>query len=266
MTRAVVHLGRNNQGRDIVVGDIHGAYGSLEAELRRISFEPASDRLICVGDLVDRGPESQMVSRWLKEPWFHCVLGNHDVSLLLSTRDQVPAWMPDQQSRACAFGLMCQEHDWWRRLDDLHQDAIVGALSQLPLAIEIETEVGQVGVIHASVPQGLSWQDLVARLQSPALSLCSIEPLIWGRTDVAEAMPLKDADSPVDDDPRAIPDLAHVFHGHNLTRDRTVWRLANRYFLETGGWLWAARPDVEARMSNPSHWTLVDARYPGIPL
>lgn len=266
MTGPVVRLARNSVGRDIVVGDIHGAYSSLEAELRRISFEPASDRLICVGDLVDRGPESEMVSRWLKEPWFHCVLGNHDVSLLLSTRDQVPAWMPDQQSRACAFGLMCQEHNWFPRIDEVRQEAIIAAVSQLPLAIEIETEVGKVGVIHASVPRKPSWQGLLKRLHSPSLSLCSIESLIWDRTDAAEAMPLNDVGPTVDGDPRAIPGLAHVFHGHSLTRDRSIWRLANRYFIETGGWLWAARPEMEARMSNPSHWTLVDARYPGIPL
>ncbi len=41
-----------------VVGDLHGCYTLLMNELDKVSFDPARDLLISVGDLVDRGAEN----------------------------------------------------------------------------------------------------------------------------------------------------------------------------------------------------------------
>jgi serine/threonine protein phosphatase 1 len=51
----------NATGRDFAVGDIHGCFSALEAALRHVGFSPDSDRLFSVGDLVDRGSESDQV-------------------------------------------------------------------------------------------------------------------------------------------------------------------------------------------------------------
>lgn len=72
----------NRRGRDFVVGDLHGHRSQLDAELRRLGFDPRRDRLLSVGDLVDRGPESLAALSLLEEPWFHAVLGNHELALL----------------------------------------------------------------------------------------------------------------------------------------------------------------------------------------
>ncbi|MGH8462894.1 MAG: metallophosphoesterase, partial [Pseudomonas sp.] len=47
----------NHQGRDYAVGDIHGHFQRVWAQLMRAGFDPKVDRLFSVGDLVDRGPE-----------------------------------------------------------------------------------------------------------------------------------------------------------------------------------------------------------------
>lgn len=70
-------LAANSAGRDFVVGDLHGQYDLLMGELDRAGFDRDTDRLICVGDLVDRGPQSVECLSLLREPWFFAVLGNH---------------------------------------------------------------------------------------------------------------------------------------------------------------------------------------------
>jgi len=66
------------------IGDIQGCYRSFLRLLARIGFDPASDRLWLVGDLVNRGPKSLEVLRWMRDhsDSVVAVLGNHDLHLL----------------------------------------------------------------------------------------------------------------------------------------------------------------------------------------
>ena len=72
----------NGGGRDFVVGDLHGHRRLFEFELEHLGFDPACDRVFSVGDLVDRGPHALETLRLIEEPWFHAVLGNHELALL----------------------------------------------------------------------------------------------------------------------------------------------------------------------------------------
>jgi len=68
--------------RRIFVGDIQGCRTELERLLERLRFDPASDRLEPVGDLVNRGPDSLGTLRLLRQLEAGGVLGNHDTYLL----------------------------------------------------------------------------------------------------------------------------------------------------------------------------------------
>jgi serine/threonine protein phosphatase 1 len=79
---SIRELPANTQGKDYIVGDLHGCYALLERLLNEVQFAPAQDRLFSVGDLVDRGPDSLRCLQLLDEPWFYAVMGNHEEMLL----------------------------------------------------------------------------------------------------------------------------------------------------------------------------------------
>jgi bis(5'-nucleosyl)-tetraphosphatase (symmetrical) len=65
------------------IGDIQGCFQELQTLLHTIKFNSNKDYLWFVGDLVNRGPESLEVLRFIKAlPNKIVVLGNHDLHLL----------------------------------------------------------------------------------------------------------------------------------------------------------------------------------------
>jgi bis(5'-nucleosyl)-tetraphosphatase (symmetrical) len=68
---------------DYAIGDIQGCFEPLIRLLKQIQFNPDRDRLWLTGDLVNRGPDSLAVLRFIKSlPNVVTVLGNHDLYLL----------------------------------------------------------------------------------------------------------------------------------------------------------------------------------------
>ena len=74
--------------RTIIVGDIHGCYEDFIALLRQVDYKSKHDRLLLLGDLMDRGPCSYEMLRWAihwkeKHPdTFFMVRGNHEQMLV----------------------------------------------------------------------------------------------------------------------------------------------------------------------------------------
>lgn len=66
------------------IGDIQGCFEPFQQLLRLIDFNPGKDTLWLTGDLVNRGPQSLEVLRWVfqHQDQVEMVLGNHDLHLL----------------------------------------------------------------------------------------------------------------------------------------------------------------------------------------
>lgn len=172
-------LPANTTGRDFVVGDLHGCLDLLENALERQRFDKQCDRLLSVGDLIDRGPDSLGCLRLLREPWFHAVVGNHEDMLLsyLLLRDSDYHRPRD---------IINNGGQWIARLTpdelkELHQDLLPRLLT-LPYVITVDQRPETFHVVHAELP--LADKDLSeSRLSGMAAALT------WSRRIIGQARP-----------------------------------------------------------------------------
>lgn len=99
---------REDHGPFDIIGDVHGCYDELLLLLRKLGYiwgqteavprlrHPRNRRVVFVGDLVDRGPNSlgvlALVKQAVTDKMAYCVMGNHDDKLrrkLLGNKVQI---------------------------------------------------------------------------------------------------------------------------------------------------------------------------------
>ena len=173
------YLFKNNKGRDFVCGDIHGCFELLEKKLAEVDFNPQADRLFSVGDIIDRGVDSEKALNYLGQSWFYCIRGNHEQMLLDWCTEKTAA------SRSDAFHFHIHNGGIWiadyldvhiqKLTDDINRDEAitdiypalnhwVNAIKKLPYTIEIKYRNKKIGIVHAEIPQQIKWPSLEAEL------------------------------------------------------------------------------------------------------
>ncbi|WP_187627639.1 metallophosphoesterase [Paraburkholderia sp. UCT31] len=202
----------NTKGRDFAVGDIHGCFDLVQSALDAVKFDPAGDRLFCVGDYIDRGPDSSRVVPFLKNEWVYGVLGNHEVMLL----DLYEHGDPGERAvrRACSSNGF----DWWLNTPDSVRQDVLDAVKALPYVREVDTAQGTVGILHADVPSGWHWDEFVEAVMEEHPHV--LHDAVWSREGWAEG------------DRSGIEGIGRIFVGH--TPVRKVVAMGNIFPIDTG--------------------------------
>ena len=94
--------------RTIAIGDVHGCADEFEELLRRLELK-ADDRVIQVGDLVNRGPDSHRVIELAREYQVEAIIGNHELRLLSARKKNKPSLLKEDDH---ATVEQLTENDW----------------------------------------------------------------------------------------------------------------------------------------------------------
>ena len=201
-------LNKNEKGNDYVVGDIHGYVTQLRDQLNDLGFDTEVDRLICVGDLIDRGPESIEALDLLDEPWFYAVLGNHEYLMVSGMKYQVSK---DRMIWLNNGG------DWIMKTDPSYWHDWFDRIEAMPICIEIAaSDEKRIGIIHADFP-GESWNEFDS-FDEHDLYRC-----IWSRSNFNSRSK------------HSVRDIDTIYHGHCVSEGELV--LGNRRYIEQGAFL-----------------------------
>lgn len=222
-------LPRNTAGRDFVVGDIHGEFDKLHAELERVGFDFGRDRLFAVGDLVDRGPDSEKVANLLMEPWFFSVMGNHELMAIEYHLAQRHG--PSEHLERMRRDYIRNGGQWFVDLVGAKQARLsLLFLDLMPLVMEVGVGGGVVGLVHGD-PVCEHWPELVHRLAHDTTGRATLAAL-WGRSKIERR------------DTTPVAGIGRVYCGHTPLLAGPV-QLGNVRFLDTGGCFAGGRLTLE---------------------
>jgi serine/threonine protein phosphatase 1 len=214
-------LSQNYRGRDFFVGDVHGCFDRLAQALERVRFDPSQDRLISVGDLLDRGPYSEKAVEWLRQPFFYGVRGNHE--------DLYLRWRDAEEPARTAFATRHYGKnggDWVRRIDEPTHEALASLIRLLPYILIVPVVNGRtIAVVHAELPDGSGWPALIRQPDDSDF----LRGLLWGRLRLNEGR-----DGTRFSDKHLIGGLDAVVCGHAVVPEVQV--LGNCVYMDTGGW------------------------------
>lgn len=200
----------NELGRDFVVGDIHGHVSKLREQLKSLNFDQSQDRLICVGDLIDRGPESAQALDLLDEPWFFSVIGNHEFLMLSGLK---------LQNSKDRLVWIQNGGDWIASAPRDRWDHWFTKIECMPVGIEVTSPSGRkYGIVHADYP-ARDWADF-DQFSDDDLQRC-----IWSRENFrSEAK-------------HTVKGVDTIFHGHSVSDGKL--ELGNRVYIEPGVYMGA---------------------------
>ena len=206
----IKHFEENEFGRDFAVGDIHGCFRKLDKALADVCFDPFVDRLFSVGDMVDRGPQSEEYWEYLRQPWFHAVRGNHEQMVIDAVND-------DSFEGYAVGNHFINGGQWLYGLPTVEQQCHAQIFADLPLAIEIETQDGLIGIVHAEVPWG-DWDLFKGSFEGNEQMFEAM--LMWARTKISK------------NDRREVKGVLEVYVGHTPVDQEVV--LGNVHYIDTG--------------------------------
>lgn len=102
--------------RTLIIGDVHGCLQELDDLLAAFEPRPGRDRIIFIGDLINKGPDSLGVWRRYRELEAEAILGNHELRLLEMVDGDAPRgaiYQRIQQEFGDAFPTLIEDVRSW---------------------------------------------------------------------------------------------------------------------------------------------------------
>lgn len=138
------------QGPLDIIGDIHGEFDALQKLLVRLGYDehgnhPQQRKLVFVGDLCDRGPNSPAVLYWFRQAYkagnAFMVLGNHELNLLVEDPKDGSGWYFPQRAAK-------ESHLYapWQTMPNHEKPALINWLADMPLILQRS----DIRIIHAA--------------------------------------------------------------------------------------------------------------------
>ena len=175
-----------------VIGDVHGYRRSLERLVSQLDLEE-NDILICLGDMVDRGPDSVgVVELFIDQENWYSLLGNHEEMMVID-------W-----SKTNGFGNYSSNGFWSSetRLSRAKMLKVIGFVRSLPSEIVLD----RFRLVHAG------YADMP---YSTSLDEQTDEQRLWSRDVFTVAYPL---------DPDRTIIVGHtIIQNYGVVDDDTVW-------------------------------------------
>lgn len=131
-----------------IVGDVHGEIDALRSLVGHLGYDSDGKhsngrRLVFVGDLTDRGPDSpavvDLVQRLVESGRAQCVLGNHDLNILLGHRKHDNHWFFGEEHKE--DGIVVPQV----LADESIRERVLKFFGTLPIALERD----DLRVVHA---------------------------------------------------------------------------------------------------------------------
>lgn len=217
-TNTYTKIPRDTTHRHLVIGDIHGRFNTLIELLDKANYNPESDILVSVGDLIDRGPRSVEVIDFFAAPNRYAVRGNHE-QMVLNNKKWLAVWSyPQNGGPATNRSLIASNRDLaWLQ----HQ------VSDYPVCLDIgdENDKHAFRIVHAEQP--FNWTESKFRdfLKHSNPIKAGESRLLWGRDDVEHIL-----DGIM---PRLHPkrSMRRTFCGH--TPIERITQAHNTYWIDT---------------------------------
>lgn len=133
-----------------IVGDVHGQFEAFQNLLHYLEYHPDGKhpqgrKLVFVGDLVDRGPDSPAMLDWFANAQKHygamMVLGNHELNILNKEAKDGTGWF--FHHRACK-----DEHNYapWQLAKEYDKQRYLQLLNQQPIVLQRD----DLRIVHAA--------------------------------------------------------------------------------------------------------------------
>ncbi len=153
-----------------IIGDVHGCSRSLRSLLKKL---PTRDRILCVGDIIDRGPSCKEAFRIIREEGVECVLGNHEWLMLTGydkTKPNHASWL--------ANGGRDTLRDF-KSEEDLAE--LIAFCKEMPYSMEFTGVLPKKIVLcHAGVKKGLTLKQSIDLLSSAKMN-DFMASILWNR-------------------------------------------------------------------------------------